>query len=121
MAAKIEKVEVITIRPHIERQRRERNDRYYVHPDRLPYLLGKNWVKQVEQVVAEAQIEAEAGAKVEEERKVEEQERVEETEVDELLREWTISYSPEEYLRRYGENAKHSASAKAIIEKLAEE
>jgi hypothetical protein len=120
MAEKTKLVEVVSLRPHVERQRRWRDDKYFVKPERVEYLVNKGWAKPVVQVEAEIRVEAEAEAKAEAEQRVEEKERVESTDVDALLAEWKISISPEQYIERYGPDAKNSALAQAIIDKLAE-
>ena len=120
MAEKIERVEVITLRPHIERQRRERNDRYHTKPERLPYLVAKGWVKPLVEVKAEAAAEVEAEAEAKAETQAAEEERVEETDVDDLMKEWSGSTSPQRYLELYP-NGPKAALAQAIIDKLAQE
>jgi hypothetical protein len=118
--AEILKVEVIALRPHVERQRRERGDRYFVKPERVDYVVAKGWVKVVSELLADVETEVEARAEAETEEKAAEDERLEESTVDDLAPEWTVGYSPQEYLRRWPEGPK-AELAQAILDKLAQE
>jgi hypothetical protein len=116
----MEKVEVIAIRPHIERQRRWTDDKYFVKPGRAQYLIDSGRVKIVSVAEAEVKAAVEAEALVEAETKAAEEAKLTAQTLDELIDSWIPRQSPENYLKRWPEGP-HSLHARVIMAKLAEE
>lgn len=115
----VNKVQVLTIKPHIERQRRDRDDRYYVKPERVDYLVKQGWVQVASEAEAEAEAQQEAEQRAELEARAEKDAQLNAKSLDELLEEWKPRQSPERYLARWPEGP-HSAEARVILAKLAE-
>lgn len=86
------------------------NDKQYVDTDGKFFVFSEQEaLARVERRLAErVSPEAPTG---------EEQEK--EAEADELSKPWPLTLTPEQYLDKYGEDAKHSAHAKAVIEREA--
>lgn len=110
-------VEVIALRPHVERQRRYRGERYFIKPERAAKLVARGWVELVHRVELQEKVEAEAKAEAEAAKVAEAQQELQDSDLDVLVAKWQPKYSPEEYLRRWP-TGQHAALALEIQAKL---
>ncbi len=115
----MERVEVVSLRNHVERQRRARGERYMVKPERVAWLMKHGLAKpaaEYDSERAEADTRAVVATAAE---KAEKEAVLSETELDALLEQWEPRVSPEQYLKRWPDG-KHAAMAQQIVDKLAE-